>query len=71
MIYIVDGPSDIPAFSVVKENGGATFSIYPKGEWKAMQQVEQTREDGRVDMYTETAYSEKTTAYMWITNKKG
>lgn len=63
MIYIADGPSDIPAFSVVKRNGGATFAIYPKGDWKAMRQVEQMREDGRVDMYAEADYSERTTAY--------
>jgi hypothetical protein len=29
MIYIADGPSDVPAFSVVKNNGGKTFAIYP------------------------------------------
>lgn len=69
MIYIADGPSDIPAFSVVKKNGGATFAIYPKGDSKAMQQVEQMRENGRVDMYAEADYSEGTTAYMWITNQ--
>lgn len=69
MIYIADGPSDIPAFSVVKKNGGATFAIYPKGDMKAMKQVEQMREDGRVDMYAEADYSEGTTAYMWITNR--
>lgn len=69
MIYIADGPSDIPAFSVVKKGGGATFAIYPKGDLKAMQQVEQMRDDGRVDMYAEADYSEGTTAYMWITNK--
>ena len=69
MIYIADGPSDIPAFSVVKKGGGATFAIYPKGDNKAMQQVEQMREDGRVDMYAEADYSEGTTAYMWITNR--
>ena len=69
MIYIADGPSDIPAFSVVKKGGGATFAIYPKGDLKAMQQVEQMREDGRVDMYAEADYSEGTTAYMWITDK--
>lgn len=69
MIYIADGPSDIPAFSLVKKNGGATFAIYPKGDLKAMQQVEQMREDGRVDMYAEADYSEGTTAYMWITNR--
>lgn len=69
MIYIADGPSNIPAFSVVKKGGGATFAIYPKGDNKAMQQVEQMREDGRVDMYAEADYSEGTTAYMWITNR--
>ncbi|MBQ9881765.1 MAG: haloacid dehalogenase-like hydrolase, partial [Synergistes sp.] len=69
MIYIADGPSDIPAFSVVKQNGGATFAIYPKGNLEAMRQVEQMRADGRVDMYAEADYSENTTAYMWIMNK--
>lgn len=69
MIYIADGPSDIPAFSVVKKNGGATFAIYPKGDSTAMKQVERMREDGRVDMYAEADYSDGTTAYMWITNK--
>ena len=69
MIYIADGPSDIPAFSVVNQNGGSTFAIYPKGDMKAMRQVEQMRKDGRVDMYAEADYSKNTTAYMWITNK--
>ena len=69
MIYIADGPSDIPAFSVVKKGGGATFAIYPKGDVNAMRQVEQMREDGRVDMYAEADYSADTTAYMWITEK--
>jgi hypothetical protein len=69
MIYIADGPSDIPAFSVVKQNGGATFAIYPKGDVKAMRQVEQMRTDGRVDMYAEADYSKDTTAYLWITCK--
>ena len=69
MIYIADGPSDIPAFSVVKQYKGATFAIYPKGDVKAMRQVEQMRADGRIDMYAEADYSENTTAYLWIINK--
>ena len=69
MIYIADGPSDIPAFSLVHQNGGATFAIYPRGDMKALQQVEQMRMDGRVDFYAEADYSEGTTASMWITNK--
>lgn len=69
MIYIADGPSDIPAFSVVDQYGGSTFAIYPKGNLEAMQQVDQMREDGRVDMYAEADYSKGTTAYMWITDR--
>lgn len=69
MIYIADGPSDIPAFSVVKGRGGATFAIYPKGNDDAFSQVERMREDGRIDMFAEADYSDGTTASMWICNK--
>lgn len=69
MIYIADGPSDIPAFSVVHQYGGSTFAVYPKGDLTAMKQVEQMRMNGRIEMYAEADYSEKTTAYMWIVNK--
>lgn len=69
MIYIADGPSDIPAFSVVKKNGGHTFAIYPKEDMKSFKQVENLRKDNRIDMYGEADYSEGTTSFMWITNK--
>ena len=69
MIYIADGPSDVPAFSVVNKNDGATFAIYPKGNMAALQQVEQMRKDGRINMYAEADYSEGTTAHMWLCNK--
>lgn len=69
MVYIADGPSDIPAFSVMNKNKGATFAIYPKGNEKALQQVEKMREEGRINMYAEADYTEGSTAYMWISNK--
>jgi len=69
MIYVADGPSDIPAFSIVNQNQGATFAIYPKGDMKAMQQVENMRKDGRVNMYAEADYNKGTTAYMWLCGK--
>lgn len=69
MLYVADGPSDIPAFSVINKNKGATFAIYPKGNEKALKQVEQMRVDGRINMYAEADYTEGTTAYMWICNK--
>lgn len=69
MIYIADGPSDVPAFSLIKKGGGSTFAIYPKSDLKAFKQVEKLREDNRVDMYAEADYSEGTTTYMWIMSK--
>ena len=62
MIYIADRLT-MPAFSVVKKFGGSTFTIY-LGHRKAFRQVEQLREDGRIDMYAEADYREGTTAYM-------
>ena len=69
MMYVADGPSDIPAFSVVNKSGGATFAIYPKGDENALRQVEQMRVEGRINMYAEADYTRGTTAYMWICNK--
>lgn len=69
MIYIADGPSDVPAFSVVNKNGGATFAVYRGGDIKSFRQAEKLREDGRVNMYAMANYSKNTTAYMWVTTK--
>lgn len=69
MIYVADGPSDIPAFSLIKKNGGSTFAIYPSGKQKEFHQVESMRKDGRIDMFAEADYTEGKTAYMWIMNK--
>lgn len=67
MIYIADGPSDIPVFSILKQYGGKTFAIYPKGNVKAFNQVNDLIRDGRIDMYAEADYQMGTTAYMWLT----
>ena len=69
MVYVADGPSDIPAFSVVNRNGGATFAVYPTGDIKAMEQVERLRENNRIHMFAEADYSEGRTACMWLCNK--
>lgn len=69
MVYIADGPSDVPAFSILNYNGGSTFAVYPKGDVKGMRQVEALRRDGRVQMYGEADYSEATTSWLWLTEK--
>lgn len=69
MVYVADGPSDVPAFSILNYNGGSTFAVYPKGDVKGMRQVESLRRDGRVQMYGEADYSEATTSWLWLTEK--
>ena len=74
MVYVADGPSDTPSFSLVNKHGGSTFAIYPRGDMKALRQVEQMRveqmrEEGRIQMFAEADYSEGTTAHMWFCNK--
>lgn len=69
MIYIADGPSDVPAFSTLNKSGGATFAVYPENDLAAFKQVERLRNDNRVNMYAVADYTKGTTAYLWITNK--
>lgn len=69
MVYVADGPSDIPAFSLVNRNGGATFAVYPRGDMRAIKQVEKMRREGRVNMFAEADYSEQSTTCMWLCEK--
>ena len=71
MIYIADGPSDIPAFSVVRGNGGSTYAIYPKGDINAFKQVDILHKNDRIDGYSEADYSEGSQTYLWIMNRIG
>lgn len=66
MIYIADGPSDIPAFSLINKSGGVTFAVYPPKDERAFEQVERLRRDGRVNMYAEADYRPGTTANLFI-----
>lgn len=67
MIYIADGPSDVPAFSILKQNGGKTFAVYPAGSPREFEQVDRLRRDQRIDMYGEADYREDTLTHMWLT----
>jgi hypothetical protein len=66
MIYIADGPSDIPAFSVVKKNGGATFALYDPGDDLSFAQADNLRIDGRVHMYGPADFREGTLTSKWL-----
>jgi 2-hydroxy-3-keto-5-methylthiopentenyl-1-phosphate phosphatase len=49
IIYIGDGLTDVPSMLLVKENGGKSIAVYPKGE---KERVLQLIEDARVNFIT-------------------
>jgi len=67
MIYIADGPSDVPAFSVVKKHGGAALAVYKMdSKMKSFKQAKSLLEDGRVDYFNEANYTKDSATYMWL-----
>ena len=69
MVYIADGPSDVPAFSILNYNGGSTVAVYPKGDVKAFRQVDALRRDNRVQMFGEADYETASQSWLWLTEK--
>jgi hypothetical protein len=68
MIYIADGPSDIPVFSIINRFGGRTFAVYKPGSKKEFSQVNNLQKQGRVQSYGEANYTEDSQTAMWIKN---
>ncbi len=69
MIYIADGPSDIPAFSVAKKNKAKTFAVYNKDVPRSFKQAKQLVDDNRVDQCFEADYRENSLAFRWLTEE--
>lgn len=66
MIYIADGPSDIPSFSVVRKHGGLAYAVYdPKNE-RQFAQIDELRRAGRVDAYGPANYEDGSQTDMWL-----
>lgn len=68
MIYIADGPSDVPVFSVVEANGGRTYAVYRPGSRTEFQQASSLLEQDRIDAFGEAEYREGSHTAMWITH---
>lgn len=67
MIYIADGPSDVPCFSVVKKNGGRTYGVFnPKSKAEFAQNDRLLRSE-RIDAYGPADYREESNTAMWLT----
>ncbi|WP_221030149.1 HAD family hydrolase [Actomonas aquatica] len=66
MIYIADGPSDIPSFSVVKRGGGKAYAVYNPDSTLEFEQNDRLRQVGRIDHYGEADYRAKSATSKWL-----
>ncbi len=68
MIYVADGPSDVPVFSVLNRNGGRTYAVYRRGSQAQFKQVNQLLRDGRVQAFGEADYTPGSQTSMWLSH---
>jgi hypothetical protein len=66
MIYIADGPSDVPSFSVVKGGGGRTYAVYNPAVRAEFEQNDRLRQTGRIDHYGPADYTANSATANWL-----
>jgi len=66
MIYVADGPSDIPSFSVVRKHGGLAYAVYAPDSPEQFKQVVQLLEMSRIDGYGPADYAEDSQTDRWL-----
>jgi hypothetical protein len=66
MVYVADGPSDIPVFSVLNARGGRTFGVYQAEPSGNFAQVSELLEQGRVQGMAEADFRPGEAAYRWL-----
>jgi hypothetical protein len=66
MIYIADGPSDIPSFSVVKGNGGLAYGVYNPAKQDEYAQNDRLRKSDRIDHFGPADYTPMSSTSMWL-----
>lgn len=66
MIYVADGPSDIPVFSVVNSQGGRTYAVYEPGSEEDFAQADKLLTDDRVQAFGEANYEPGSQTAMWL-----
>jgi hypothetical protein len=66
MIYIADGASDVPVFSILNQYNGRTFAVYPPGDKKHFCQVKELQRQGRVQGIGEASYVNSSLTSLWL-----
>jgi hypothetical protein len=66
MVYVADGPSDIPAFSLVGGSGGSTFGVYRRDSRAEFLQIKELQRQGRIQAFGEADYSVGSHTALWL-----
>lgn len=66
MIYIADGPSDIPSFSVVRNGGGKAYAVYNPDSTAEFEQNDRLRQVDRIDHYGPADYTPNSPTAKWL-----
>jgi hypothetical protein len=66
MIYIADGPSDVPSFSVVKGGGGRAYAVYNPAKPEEFAQNDRLLQTGRIHGYGPADYTETSSTSQWL-----
>jgi hypothetical protein len=66
MIYVADGPSDVPSFSVVKGKGGKAYGVYNPAKQEEYVQNDRLRQSGRIDHYGPADYTDTSSTTQWL-----
>lgn len=66
MIYIADGPSDVPVFSILNANGGKTLGVYTTEPANNFGQVKKLQEQGRIQGMAKADYRPGEAAHLWL-----
>jgi hypothetical protein len=69
MIYVADGPSDVPVFTVVKQMGGKTYAVYDPTNEKEFEQSCDLVERSRVHNNGPADYRPTSPTSIWMKQK--
>ncbi|TVR08341.1 MAG: haloacid dehalogenase-like hydrolase [Planctomycetota bacterium] len=66
MIYIADGPSDIPVFSLIRQNGGHTCAVYDPQKPESYRKANQLQRQERVHHHAPADYRQGSPLWLWL-----
>lgn len=66
MVYVADGPSDVPVFSVVRKGGGFAYAVYSRESRAERRQNDTLQECKRVNGYGPNDYRDTDFTFDWL-----